>query len=332
MTEFRPRIRLARWFLLAAFLGVVPYLGVFWFLRNPVLPPAKTDALPRADSGRLEADVRYLADLVPSRTGQNLVGLNKAAAFVETAFAQTGCRLEAQKFEVDGAEYKNITCSFGPEAAPRVVIGAHYDVAGDANPGADDNASGVAGLLELARLIDASTPRLTHRLDLVAFTLEEPPYFQTEEMGSYVYARQLHEDRVPLRLMVSIEMIGYFSDRPGSQSYPMVLLDLFYPDTANFIGVVGLAAERSLVARVKELMTVTPDLPVYSINAPAFVPGVDFSDQWSFWQFGFPAVMVTDTAYLRNPNYHRPTDTPGTLDYRRMARTVEGLYRVAVDF
>lgn len=240
--------------------------------------------------------------------------------------------MQEQTFKIQEAEYSNITCSFGPNAAPRVVIGAHYDVMGDLNPGADDNASGVAGLLELSRLIGLTAPRLAHRLDLVAFTLEEPPYFHTEEMGSYVYARQLYEERVPLRLMITVEMIGYFSDRPGSQSYPLGMLGWFYPDTANFIGVVGLATERSVVARVKALMTVSPDLPVYSINAPAFVPGVDFSDQWSFWQFGFPAVMVTDTAFLRNPNYHRPTDTPGTLDYRRMARTVDGLYRVAVDF
>ena len=126
-------------------------------------------------------------------------------------------------------------------------------------------------------------------------------------------------------------MIGYFSDQTGSQSFPLGLLAWFYPDKGNFIGVVGRAFDRSLVARVKALMTVTPDLPVYSINAPGFITGVDFSDHWSFWQFGFPAVMVTDTAFLRNPNYHHPTDTPGTLDYGRMAQTVDGLYRVAVD-
>ena len=318
--------------LLAALLGVSSYLGLFWFLRNPILPPAVTGVPLEADPARLEADVRYIASLTPPRNGQNVDGLNRAAAYIENAFAETGCALTEQRFEIDHADHENVICSFGPEAAPRVVFGAHYDVIGGLGPGADDNASGVAGLLELARLIGASAPRLAHRLDLVAFTLEEPPYFHTEDMGSYVHARQLHEDRVPLRLMISVEMIGYFSDRPGSQSYPLGMLGWFYPDTADFIGVVGLATERSVVARVKELMTVSEDLPVYSINAPAFVPGVDFSDQWSFWQFGFPAVMVTDTAFLRNPNYHRPTDTPGTLDYRRMARTVDGLYRVAVDF
>ncbi len=329
MTKPRPR---SRWFQVAALLGVVPFFGVFWFLRNPILPPAEPDLSPRADPGRLETDVRYLANLVPARNSRNLASLNKAAAYVEAAFAGTGCTLEAQTFQVDRAEYKNITCAFGPQAAPRLVIGAHYDVAGDFNPGADDNASGVAGLLELARLIHASAPSLPHRLDLVAFTLEEPPHFQTAQMGSHVYARRLHDDQAPLKLMVSIEMIGYFSDRPGSQSYPLGLLEWFYPDTADFLGVVGLASERSVVARVKELMTMSTDLPIYSINAPAFVTGVDFSDHWSFWQFGFPAVMVTDTAFFRNPNYHRPTDTPETLDYRRMARTVEGLYRVAVEF
>ncbi len=318
--------------MLAAFLVATTGFGLFWFLRNPIWPPTNPDVSPKADPGRLEQDVRVLASLAPPRNGQNVAGLNKAAVYIEAGFAGTGCRLESQRFEVDHIEYRNIICSFGPEAAPPVVVGAHYDVIGELNPGADDNASGVAGLLELARLIGTVAPTLTHRLDLVAFTLEEPPYFRTEEMGSYVYARHLRDNKVPLKIMISVEMIGYFSEEDGSQSFPIDILAWFYPSKGNFISVVGRAFERSLVARVKALMTVTPDLPVYSINAPHLLTGVDLSDHWSFWQFGFPAVMVTDTAFFRNPNYHRSTDTPETLDYRRMAQTVDGLYQVAVNF
>ncbi len=308
------------------------YAALFWFLRNPALPFDAPSMAEQADAARLEADVRYLAGLNPPRNAQNVEGLNKAAAYIAAAFAAAGCGVDEQRYTLDQVDYKNVVCTFGPESGPRVVIGAHYDVAGDANPGADDNASGVAGILELARLIGALQPRLPHRIDLVAFTLEEPPYFRSEKMGSHVYARSLWQARVPLKIMVSVEMIGYFSDQPGSQSFPYGFLSWFYPETGDFIAVVGAALDRSLVARSKALMTVTPELPVYSINAPGFLPGIDLSDHWSFWQLGFPAVMVTDTSFFRNPNYHRPGDRPETLDYRRMALTVDGLYRLAVGF
>ena len=308
------------------------YGGVFWFLRNPALLSEVPAPAQRAEAARLEADVRFLAGLSPSRNAGNPEVLDRAAAHIAAAFATTGCDLSTQPYTVDQVEYRNVICSFGPKDAPRVVMGAHYDVAGDANPGADDNASGVSGVLELARLIGVARPALDHRLDLVAFTLEEPPHFHSEDMGSYVYARSLRDAQVPLKLMVSVEMIGYFSDQPGSQAFPFGFLSWFYPETGNFIAVVGRAFDRSLVSRTKALLTVAPALPVYSINAPGFLPGIDFSDHWSFWQHGFPAVMVTDTAFFRNPNYHRPTDRPETLDYRRMALVVDGLYRVAVGF
>jgi len=151
-------------------------------------------------------------------------------------------------------------------------------------------------------------------------------------MGSHVYARSIAAGQAPLKLMISIEMIGYFADRPDSQDYPLGILKWFYPDKANFVAVVGGAFDRSSVARVKQLMSVTDALPVYSINAPGILPGIDFSDHWSFWQHDLPAVMVTDTAFFRNANYHRATDTAESLDYRRMALVVDGLYQVAVKY
>lgn len=301
-------------------------------VMNPVYVSPELKPAPEADSERLKADVRYLANIAPTRNSRQRSSLNQAANFIAASFALAGCEPKAQVFQIDDTEYRNIICSFGSEDAPRLVIGAHYDVAGDDNPGADDNASGVSALLELARMIGKEKFLLEHRLDLVAFTLEEPPHFRSENMGSYIHARSIVAEGAALKLMIGVEMIGFYSDDADSQSYPVSLLGWLYPDKANFIGVIGRLFDRSSVARVKSLMAVNDELPVYSINAPPTVTGVDFSDHWSFWQNSLPAVMVTDTAFLRNPNYHRPTDTADTLDYRRMALVVDGLYQVAVGY
>ena len=312
-------------------LGVVLVLtiGVFWLLRNPVLSNTYEGALVKSDSSSLMADVAYLASLTPSRNAQNVASLKRAASYIKERFAETGCKVSEQKFHVQGNEYTNIICSFGRRSAPRVVIGAHYDVHSDDNPGADDNASGVAAILEIARLVTAEKPNLNHRLDLVAFTLEELPNFRETTMGSYIHAESLAKANADVKLMISVEMIGYFTDEPNSQQYPLAWLRWFYPDRGNFIGVVGLAFDRTIVARAKKLMMASSPLPVYSINAPRFIPAIDFSDHRNYWQLGFPALMVTDTSFLRNPNYHRPTDSVNTLDFQRMSYVVDGLYRIA---
>jgi hypothetical protein len=305
-------------------------VGGCWVVTNPVYVKPVLAPAPAADSGRLEVDVRYLADNEPARSSAQPASLDRAATYIAKSFVAAGCTPRAEEFTADHVEYRNVICSIGPHDAPRLVIGAHYDVF--ERPGADDNASGVAALIELARLITAANPPLEHRLDLVAFTLEEPPHFRTENMGSHAHARGILNQGADLKLMISVEMIGFYNDAPDSQSYPVGFLEWIYPDKADFIGVVGALFDRSSVARVKSLMAVSDDLPVYSINAPAALTGVDFSDHLSFWQNGLPALMVTDTAFLRNPNYHRPTDTPDTLDYRRMALAVDGLYQVAVGY
>ena len=312
---------------------LVLYGGTYWFLRNPALSAVKPVSAPaKADAVLLKAHVEILAASQPSRAFHNIAALNAAADYVEAEFKKAGCQPTRETFGVGGNDYHNIVCSFGPREAPRVVIGGHYDVDGENNPGADDNASAVAGVLELARLINQTKPAFKHRLDLVAFTLEELPNFKTANMGSYFHAHNLASDSTDVKLMISVEMIGFFTDAPGSQTYPLGMLKWFYPDRGNFIGVVGQSFDRSLVARVKELMQASGDLPVYSINGPALVPGIDLSDHWSFWQHELPAVMVTDTAFLRNPNYHLPSDTPETLDYQRMTKVVDGLYQVAVGY
>src|SRR5437667_213867 len=168
------------------------------------------------------------------------------------------------------------------------------------------------------------------RVDLVAFTLEEPPYYDTEWMGSHVHAAALRREGVAVRAMIALEMIGYFSDAPGSQRLPHLLLRVVYPSTGNFVAVIGRLGEAQLARRVKRAMQDATDLDVYSMNAPAWIPGIDFSDHRSYWAQGYPAVMVTDTAFYRNDRYHTPRDTPDTLDYRRMADVVRGVHRAVL--
>ena len=322
-------------FLFAILCGcLVLFAGVFWFLRNPTIIPASALATDqKAEAGRLRGHVERLAASTPSRAFHNVASLNAAADYVEGELRKAGCSPVRESFDVGGNDYHNIICSFGPKDGARIILGAHYDVAGDNNPGADDNASAVAGVLELARMLSAAKPALSHRVDIVAFTLEEPPNFRTANMGSYFHAHALTQQKAPVRLMISVEMIGYFSDADGSQSYPLAPLKLFYPSVGNFIGVVGQSFDRGAVSKVKKLMQAGSDaLPVYSINGPALVPGIDLSDHWGFWQHDLTAVMVTDTAFLRNPNYHEATDTPDTLDYERMAKVIDGLYQVAVGY
>ncbi len=164
------------------------------------------------------------------------------------------------------------------------------------------------------------------RVELIAFTLEEPPYFRSGYMGSAIHASSLKKQGVKVRLMISLEMIGYFSDAADSQGFPLSVLKAFYPSQGNFICVIGNLGQGTAVRRVKKAMRSASTLPVYSINAPRFVPGIDFSDQLNYWEAGYDAVMITDSAFYRNFNYHTIYDTPDKLDYQRMAMVVEGVY------
>ncbi len=348
------RPRRIRRVVLALFTLAVVYAALFWFLRNPTFESYTPPAPVAVSAERLRGDVAALASIKPSRGIAHPAALNLTVEHIEAQFGASGCALERHTFRYKGASHHNVICSFGPPDAERMVLGAHYDVfqhrepaqpgfedeVGKHMPGADDNASGVAGILEIARIVAREQPTLGRRLDLVAFALEEESEWSgrtlvRSNIGSHEYAEKLKSENVTVRLMVSVEMIGFFDDAMFSQGYPAALapiLYLLYPTTANFIGVIGRASDRKEVAWVRDLMQMTRNLPVYSINAPSFVPGIDRSDHKNFWAQGFPAVLVTDTADFRNPNYHRSSDTPGTLDYERMARVVEGLYRVAVGY
>jgi len=280
------------------------------------------------DKERLRQNVQTLAASVPPRNAQNVASLDKSAEYLLNEFGKTKGRVEIQRFIQDGKEYKNVICSFGPEAGERIIVGAHYDVQGN-QPGADDNASGVAGLLELSRLVQILRTELKFRIDFVAYTLEEGQLFKhpcARHYGSYIHAKSLARDGIAVRAMICLEMIGYFSDRPNSQKYPFFFLRWFYPDKGNFIAVVGKWGQGRLVEEVKKSLAAPSQLPVESLTAMSFVPGVSFSDHQSYWKFGYPAVMITDSAFYRNKNYHKPSDTADTLDYDRMAEVVKGLY------
>ncbi len=299
-------------------------------LRQPVLterPPSPASVTP----ARLEAHVRYLSEECHPRHSLARANQAKAIAYIETQLRAAGGRLERQKFSTPSGEYENVIAHFGPEAGPRYVVGAHFDACG-IQPGADDNASGVAGLLELAVLLGKEKTLPAH-FELVAYNLEEPPFFAGPYMGSAIHAQRLKEEKVPVALMLSLEMIGYFDDKRGSQSYPMPLLGLMYPSQANYIAIVGRWDQRATVGRFKQACVGTANIPVVSIAAPSFMPAIDYSDHRSYWATGTPALMITDTSFLRNAHYHQPSDTADTLDYRRMAEVVRmvhaGLLEVA---
>jgi hypothetical protein len=274
-------------------------------------------------SDGLEQHVRVLCEEFSPRDAFHPEQLDRAAAYIRNAFEATGGQTFEQSYSVEQTEYRNVIVRFGSETSERIVVGAHYDAIEGA-VGADDNASGVAGLIELAHLIDGAS--LSSTVELVAYTLEEPPFFYTRQMGSAVHARSLKASSVSVRAMLALEMIGYFSDRPKSQGYPMFFLKPFYPERGNFIVVIGKWGQGRLVRRVETIMQNATSLPVESFVGPRIVPGVNLSDHLNYWSAGYEAAMITDTAFYRNPNYHTRQDVPETLDYERMSHVVEGVY------
>ncbi|MGH9754088.1 MAG: M28 family peptidase [Blastocatellia bacterium] len=323
----RRKFRLkAMLYILAAALFLIIVLCLY--VTQPLIRSANISAPVSVDPKRLEAHVRTLAETFVPRDESHPENLDRCAAYIRREFESANARVSEQPFTVAGKTYRNVIAHFGPETKEMVVVGAHYDTAGPL-PGADDNASGVAGLLELARLLDNA--RLPIRVELVAYTLEEPPFFRSKQMGSAMHAKALKRDGAVVRVMFSLEMIGYFSDARDSQRFPSSVLSLFYPTKGNFISVIGKMGEGMLVRKIKKAMAGATSLPVYSINAPRLIPGVDFSDHLNYWQEGYPAVMITDTAFYRNANYHTISDRAERLDYRRMGQVVEGVYAAVVD-
>lgn len=270
---------------------------------------------------------RHVTELARSdRNLQRPDALERAARYIEGAFAEAGLKPRAHVFESAGASVRNIEVDIAGGAAsgaPVVVIGAHYDSV-PGSPGADDNASGVAALLELARMLATQNPAGTASLRLIAFVNEEPPYFMSTHMGSEAWARRARGRNEPIRGMVSLEMLGSFNDAPGSQAYPPPI-GWFYPDRGNFIAFVGDLGARAFVRQAIGAFRAHATIPSEGVAAPSGIPGIHWSDHWSFRQHGYPAIMVTDTSFFRYPHYHLHTDTPDKLDYERMARVTVGI-------
>lgn len=272
---------------------------------------------------RLRTHVEILA--ASPRNLQKPTSIVAASTYIEGQLALLGYEVERQPV-LDPANNLIVTLAATTRDAPVLIIGAHYDSFGNA-PGADDNASGTAALLELARLLRNFRGRMEIRL--VFWANEEPPYFKTTAMGSLVHAQSLEDDRHVVGA-ISLETMGYFDDRKGSQQYPFPL-SVRYPDTGNFIAFVGDLSARSFLRESIGAFREHARIPSVGGTAPSFVQGIDWSDHWAYSREGIPAFMVTDTALFRNPNYHQTTDTPETLDYRRLALVVEALASLTGD-
>ena len=285
---------------------------------------SRSDLSITIDQDRIKNDIHQLTSTSDFRNYKNIAALNEAASYIYSEFKKIGFHPKEQPYELGGETYKNILAYYGPSEGKRIVIGAHYDVCGD-QVGADDNASGVAGLLELARQFKKHKPNTSYRFEFVAYTLEEPPFFRTEYMGSHIHAKDLFENKTPVEAMISLEMIGYFSEEPNSQDYPIGIMKYLYPTTGNYIAVVGKLGQGRLANKIKKGMTKGSSIDVCSINGPARMSGIDFSDHLNYWKYSFDAVMITDTSFYRNSNYHKTSDRPETLNYVKMAAVIQGL-------
>jgi Zn-dependent M28 family amino/carboxypeptidase len=317
-------------------LSVVPALFlVVWFLTIRMPGRAFSGPLPpltpaqEALSDRLRGHVVRLAGEIGERNVAKPAAAARAAAYLEAELEAMGYTVAAQEYVAHGQRWRNLeaTLQGSARADEIVVVGAHYDTA-EGTPGADDNGSGVAGVLELARSFAGKPAGRTIRF--VFFGTEEPPSFPTGAMGSRHYADRARARGDRIVAMLSIESIGYYSTEPGSQRYPFPL-NLLYPDVGDFIGFVSNLRSGPLVRRAIATFRRAVPFPTQGAAVPSWVPGVSWSDHWSFWQQGYQAIMITDTAPFRNPFYHTAGDTPDKLDYGRMARVVDGLQAVVSD-
>lgn len=322
--------------LIAIALILVPI--ILWLLiTQPVTTfQSSKNETDHVKSENLKKDVYTITEQFSHRGFTDIETLNKTAEFIYKRFSQYTQDVSYQTYQVKdesiniNEEYRNVSAYFkGTESCSEghYVIGGHYDTFAGL-VGANDNTSAVAALLELARLLKKHPPKCD--VQLVAYSLEEPPFFRTQNMGSYIHAKQLEEEKSKVKLAIILDMIGYYNDEENSQNYPLPLLKTFYPNRANFIALVSNMSWENIMhlREAKSIFKETNNLPVYSITAPSFIPGVDFSDHQNYWKLNYPAIFVTDTAFYRSDNYHTEHDKPETLDYERMAKVVESVFHV----
>jgi hypothetical protein len=311
-------------------LVAIAAFSVFWMTAMPGKSyrgalPALTEEDKKLVT-HLRRDVGALAGEVGERNMGRSGSLESAASKVDDELTLMGYGPKLDSYVVDGKPVVNVeVVRKGKVPSEIVVVGAHYDSA-RGTVGADDNASGVAVMIEIARAL-SRTPPSRRTIRFVAFVNEEPPYFWKESMGSLHYARNCEKRGEDIRVMISLESLGYYRDEPGTQKYPPIVSWL-YPNRGDFVAFVGNTSSRSLVREAIGTFRNSAQFPSEGAALPGFVSGVGWSDHWSFWQVGYPALMVTDTATFRNPSYHTPQDTPDTLDYERLARVTNGLLAV----
>jgi Peptidase family M28 len=316
--------------LIAAGYGAIHYMtGVPGRSHSGPLPPLSDEE--RALSAALKRHLETIASR--EHNIRHYDELEKAARYIEATLVSAGHSFGRQEFVVDHQLVRNIDAVIEPRAGITdpdvIVVGAHYDSA-PGTPGANDNGSGAAAVLELARLLRDLNGTAGKRIRLVLFVNEEPPYFKSEDMGSLRYARARAAGKERVVGMMSLETIGYYSSAPGSQKYP-ALFNLLFPDRADFVAFVGTPSARALVWDTVRSFRSHTAFPSIGGVAPASVPGIDWSDHWAFTQHGFPALMVTDTAPFRYPHYHLASDTPDKVNAESLARVVKGLERVIRD-
>lgn len=336
--RLRPRIMTRSSLKRLAVLALLGSAALIWSYFAMIRMPGRSYAGPlppltpsqQALAVELRAHVEALATDIGARSVLQQHALRDAEAYITSELAAAGYLAERQAYQVLGVECANIIAELpGRSAAePVLIVGAHYD-SYESSPAANDNASGVAATLALARQFAGSPQHCTVRF--VLFVNEEPPFFQTDDMGSMVYARRCRERRENIVGMISLETIGYYSDVPGSQTYPIAPVRWVYPDTGNFIGFVGNYGSRGFLRRAIGAFRKHASFPSEGGALPGWITGVGWSDHWAFWQVGYPAIMLTDTAPFRYPYYHSPQDTAEKLDYTRMARVVEGVAAVIAD-
>jgi len=304
--------------------------AMFWMPgssdRGPLVPLSDREISVR---DFIRQHVETLAGRIGERNATRYDHLTAAADFLDASLGGAGFEVRRQRYEVGGKPFDNLEVEIRGTSRPEeiVVVGAHYDSVSGA-PGANDNATGAAAVVALAHMFGGTQPARTLRF--VAFVNEERPFAHTADMGSVVYAGRSRERGERIVAMLSLETIGYYTDAPGSQRYPSPL-DWVYPSTGNFIAFVGNFASRRLVRRTIGAFRRETSFPSEGGVLSERLPGVGWSDHWAFWQAGYPAVMVTDTALFRYPHYHTAADTPNKIDYDRLARVVIGLEHVVAD-
>lgn len=320
-------MRVLKGFLLFFFGSVALVLFLMWGIV--VNPFVSEEGIPsfqptQVSKSHLRSHIQFLTTRNPARNFTNLRSLNESAEYIADQWKELGLEAVKQSYQVQGNEYHNVITRLGPQGKSPLVIGAHYDVYGEF-PGANDNASGVAVLIELVRSLQARQSELLFPVEFVAYSLEEPPFFRTENMGSAVHAKSLVDRGVLPRAMLSLETLGYYSDKPNSQSFPVSFLKYIYPTTADFVAVVGDIEAWSLTRKVKSTFRRSVGLKTVSINAPFQIQGIDFSDHLNYARYGIPAVMITDTAFFRSSHYHTAGDTIDILSFNHLVKITQAL-------